>query len=69
MTFLANPHFKLQISHAKTFKLTYTRRPYNDIIQKYSPSHKDRLCVVRIFMYQTLLVQDVIELEFELSRM
>ena len=33
MTFLANPHFILQISHAKTFKRKYTRCPYNNIIQ------------------------------------
>ena len=31
--FLANPHFILQISHAKTFKIKYTRCPYNNIIQ------------------------------------
>ena len=30
MTFLANPHFTLQISHAKTFKIKNTRCPYND---------------------------------------
>ena len=45
----------LQISHAKTFKMKYTGCPYNNIIQKYSKSHKDRLCVVRIFMDQTLI--------------
>ena len=44
MTFLANLHFILQISHVKTFKMKYTRGPYNNIIQKYSWSHKDRLC-------------------------
>ena len=36
MTFLANPHFILQISHAKTFKMKYIRCPYNNSIQKYS---------------------------------
>ena len=35
MTFLANPHLILQTSHAKTFKMKYTRCPYNDCIQKY----------------------------------
>ena len=35
--FLANPHIILQISHVKkTFEMTYTRCPYNNIIQKYS---------------------------------
>ena len=34
--FLAIPHFILQISHAKTFKMKHTRCPYNNIIQKYS---------------------------------
>ena len=54
MTFLANPHFTLQNSHAKTFKMKYTRCQYNNnIIQK--KSHKDRLCVVRIFMNRRLL--------------
>ena len=55
MTLLANPHFILQISHAKTFKIKYTRCPYNNIIQKYSKSQKDRLCVVHIFIHQMLL--------------
>ena len=32
MTFLANPHFILRISHAKTFKMKYTRCPYNDVL-------------------------------------
>ena len=36
MTFLSNPQFIMQISHAKTFKMKYTRCPYNKIIQKYS---------------------------------
>ena len=34
MTFLANPHFILQIFHAKTFKMKYTRIPYNNIIHE-----------------------------------
>jgi hypothetical protein len=33
---LANPHFILQISHAKTLKMKYTWLPYNNIIQRYS---------------------------------
>ena len=55
MTFLANPYFIFQIFHSKTFKMKNSRCPYNDIIQKYSQSHKDKLSVVRIFMNQTLL--------------
>ena len=51
MSFLANPHFILQISNAKTFKWSIPgAHTYNNIIQKYSQSHKDRLYVVRIFM-------------------
>ena len=30
VTFLANPNFILQISHAKTFKMKYTWCPYNN---------------------------------------
>ena len=33
MAFLANPYFVLQISHDKTFKIKFTRCPYNNIIQ------------------------------------
>ena len=33
MTFWANPHFILQISHAKPFEMKYTRYPYNNVIQ------------------------------------
>ena len=59
MTFFANTHFILQISNAKSFKMKYTRCPYNNIIQKYSKSHKKkRLCVVRIFMHQTFSILD-----------
>ena len=36
MTFFANPHFILQISYAKTFKMKYTGCQYDNIIQKYS---------------------------------
>ena len=54
MAFLANPHSILQISYAKTFKMMYTRCPYNNIIQKYSLSHKDRSYVAPIFMNETL---------------
>ena len=61
MNLLANPHFILKISHAKTFKIMYTRCPYNNIIQKYSLSHKDRLCVVRIFMNQTLVCSTILQ--------
>ena len=32
----------------------YFRCPCNIIVQKYLENHKDRLCVVRIFMDQTL---------------
>ena len=54
MTFLAHSHFRLQISYVNPFKMKYTRCPYNNIIQQYSQSHKDRFYVVRIFMNQTL---------------
>ena len=57
MNFSANPHFILQISHAKTFKMKYTRCPYNNIIQHYvfiKPERSDRLCMARIFMDQKL---------------
>ena len=39
MTFLANPHFILQISHAKTFEMRYTRCRNNDLIRRYSQLH------------------------------
>ena len=64
--FFANSYFILQISHAKTSKMKYTRCPYNNIIQKYSLSHKDRLCVVQIFMNQTLYIYSFsVSLSFE----
>ena len=49
MTFLANLHFILQISHTMTFKMKDTI-----ILSKNIQSHKDWLCVARIFMNQTL---------------
>ena len=39
MAFLANSNFILQISHAKTFKMRYTRCRYNNLIRKKSQLH------------------------------
>ena len=43
MTFLANPHLILQTSHAKTFKMKYTRCPYN-IIHTFIKSQRPIMC-------------------------
>jgi hypothetical protein len=42
----------------KTLKMKYTRCPYNNIIQTYSSSCKERSCVVQIFMNQTLAFKE-----------
>ena len=39
MAFLANSTFLLKISHAKTFKMRYTRSRNNNLIQRYSQLH------------------------------
>ena len=36
INFLLNTYIILQISHAQTFKMRYTRCPYNSSIQRYS---------------------------------
>ena len=41
----------------------YTRCPYKNIIQTYSVSHKDRLCVAQFFMNQTLHIVHIISCE------
>ena len=39
MASLANSTFILQISHAKTFKMRYTRCQNNNLIRRYSQFH------------------------------
>ena len=50
MTFLANPHFILQISHAKTFEMKYPRCPYNNVIQKiFIKSQRQIMCDLNFY--------------------
>ena len=44
MTFLANPHFILQISHAMSFKMKHTRCAYSNIIQIFIKSQGQIMC-------------------------
>jgi hypothetical protein len=71
MTFLANSNLILQISHAKTFKMRYTRCGYNNLMGKYSQLHF--MCGSNFYesdvAYKKYLKQIVIEGVPKISRL
>ena len=54
MTFFGKSSFHIANFSCQDLLMKYTRCPNNNIIQKCSQSHQDRLYVVRIFMNQML---------------